>query len=90
MGLLLPSHAGSVTKSEFDTGSMIRSKSVGVGHRHTGGRSSPILIVPAAYIFFKMAIWMRIESSNSAFRRLPCGSNTGVLVAVKRKGFVNE
>ncbi len=90
MGLLLPSHVGSVTKSEFDTGSNDRSKFVGVGHSHTGGRSSPILIVPATCIFFKMAILMRRESSNSAFRRLPCGSNTGVLVAVKRKGFVNE
>ena len=51
MGLLFRSHAGSVTKSEFDFDS---------------------------------------ESSNSAFGRLPCGSNTGVLLAEKLKGFVNE
>ncbi len=28
--------------------------------------------------------------SYSAFGRLPCGSNTGVLLAEKLKGFVNE
>jgi len=55
MGLLLRSHAGSVTKSEFVFGSK-----------------------------------KSFESSNSAFGRLPCGSNTGVLLAEKLKGFVNE
>jgi len=39
---------------------------------------------------FLMEIRANFESSNSAFRRLPCGSNTGVLLAEKLKGFVNE
>ena len=39
---------------------------------------------------FLMEVRAKSESSNSAFGRLPCGSNTGVLLAEKLKGFVNE
>ena len=87
--LLLRPRAGSVSVSEFDAGSVL-------------SRSNHLVWV----LVFLKTVWSALEFSCSihlfdgnsdgiwvfkfSVLRLPCGSNTHVLVAQKLKGFVNE
>ena len=56
---------------------------------HPEDTCCPLLNSPAACVLM-MEIRMKFGLSNSRFESLPRGSNIGVLVAVKLKGFGNE